>query len=128
MGKSWLVGSLAIAVARGTEWLGFVCEKGRVLVVDNELHPETTASRFRKLFGGLGVVPQEADAHVVLRKHKEKDRAVFDAVVRSWPCIERFVLRFDFPIWVRDDGVDLNAIEGENRLDSDEDVFRLSKS
>lgn len=44
-GKSWLVTQLAICVASGTEWFGHTCAPGRVLLIDNELHEETSANR-----------------------------------------------------------------------------------
>ena len=44
-GKSWLVTQLAICVASGTEWFGHVCTAGKVLLIDNELHEETSANR-----------------------------------------------------------------------------------
>jgi len=49
-GKSWLAMDLAIAVATGDMWLDrFRCEKGKVLIIDNELHAETTASRLPRV-------------------------------------------------------------------------------
>ena len=44
-GKSWLVTQLAICVASGTEWFGHTCTPGKVLLIDNELHEETSANR-----------------------------------------------------------------------------------
>ena len=44
-GKSWLVTQLCICVASGTDWFGHVCTPGRVLIIDNELHEETSANR-----------------------------------------------------------------------------------
>lgn len=44
-GKSWLVTQLAICVASGTDWFGHVCKAGKVLLIDNELHEETSANR-----------------------------------------------------------------------------------
>lgn len=44
-GKSWLVTQLAVCVASGTEWFGHVCTAGKVLLIDNELHEETSANR-----------------------------------------------------------------------------------
>jgi len=44
-GKSWLVTQLAICVASGTEWFGHTCASGKVLLIDNELHEETSANR-----------------------------------------------------------------------------------
>lgn len=54
-GKSWLIYSLAYAVATGTDWLGFPCEQGRVLLIDNELHRQTLASRLRTVAEAKGV-------------------------------------------------------------------------
>ena len=45
-GKSWLATDLALAVAMGRPWLNtFETIKGEVLIIDNELHPETSAQR-----------------------------------------------------------------------------------
>jgi len=44
-GKSFMVGGLAWCVATGRAWLSHEVKQGRVLVIDNELHPETLASR-----------------------------------------------------------------------------------
>ena len=45
-GKSWLVLALAMAVATGRRWLDtFDTIAGDVLIIDNELHPETIAHR-----------------------------------------------------------------------------------
>lgn len=48
-GKSWLIHGLAVAVANGIPWLGHNVNKGRVLLIDNELHPETLIDRLRKV-------------------------------------------------------------------------------
>ncbi len=49
-GKSWLVTDLAIAVATGQPWLGsFHTHRGNVLIIDNELHGETSAHRIPKV-------------------------------------------------------------------------------
>jgi hypothetical protein len=46
VGKSWLVLDLALAIATGRDWLGqFRCERGEVLILDNELHGETSSHR-----------------------------------------------------------------------------------
>ncbi len=45
-GKSWTMYGLAINVVTGSDWLGlFPVSQGRVLLIDNELHPETLAHR-----------------------------------------------------------------------------------
>ena len=54
-GKSWLMVGLAFAVALGLRWLGLLCEQGRVLIIDNELHPETMTHRLRTVADAMGV-------------------------------------------------------------------------
>ncbi|MFN4260878.1 MAG: AAA family ATPase [Gemmataceae bacterium] len=58
--KSWLVSDLALSVATGRTWLDtFPCEQGRVLIVDNELHRETSADRLPKIMQARGVTMAE---------------------------------------------------------------------
>lgn len=50
VGKSWLVIDLALAVAGNRAWLDtFITERGSVLIIDNELHSETSAHRIPKV-------------------------------------------------------------------------------
>lgn len=56
MGKSWLALDLALCVAGGASWLGrFSTEPGEVLIIDNELHPETSASRVGGVADARGI-------------------------------------------------------------------------
>lgn len=54
VGKSWLVLLMAFSIANGWAFLNRACAKGSVLIVDNELHPETTAQRLRAVANALG--------------------------------------------------------------------------
>ncbi len=55
-GKSWLVTDLALSVATGRRWLGtYRTEKGQVLILDNELHGETSANRIPKVAAARGI-------------------------------------------------------------------------
>lgn len=55
-GKSWLVTDLAMAVATGRKWLDiYETESGRVLILDNELHGETSADRVPRVASARGV-------------------------------------------------------------------------
>lgn len=59
-GKSWLTLDLAIAVATGRPWLGrYQTEAGPVLIIDNELHRETSAHRLPKVAQARGVAMRE---------------------------------------------------------------------
>jgi hypothetical protein len=58
VGKSWLVYDIAGAIITGGAWLGlFSCTRGRVLLIDNELHPSTIAHRIPKVAEARGVDP-----------------------------------------------------------------------
>jgi len=49
-GKSWLINDMAMAVATGRKWLDtYETERGNVLILDNELHGETSANRLPKV-------------------------------------------------------------------------------
>ena len=50
-GKSWLAEDLAISVASGTQWLGYPCKRGRVLLCDFELQTGDLWDRIRKILG-----------------------------------------------------------------------------
>jgi len=50
IGKSWLVIDLALSIATGRPWLDtFETDPGNVLIIDNELHGETSANRIPKV-------------------------------------------------------------------------------
>lgn len=54
--KTWLVHMLGLSVASGGRWLDtFLCTPGRVLIVDNELHPSTLAKRIPDIADELGI-------------------------------------------------------------------------
>ena len=55
IGKSWLVADLTLSVCVGSDWLGrFPVDAGRVLILDNELHPETISHRIRRVADARG--------------------------------------------------------------------------
>lgn len=58
IGKSFLAGNLAWSIATGQPWMTHEVAQGRVLVLDNELHPETLASRLLKI-----ALSMEIDVH-----------------------------------------------------------------
>lgn len=55
-GKSWLAIDLALAVATGRPWLDtFETERGDALILDNELHSDTSANRLPKVARARGL-------------------------------------------------------------------------
>lgn len=61
MGKSWLTYDLAWAVVQGCPWFGFETVAGDVLIVDNELHPETLAARLPIVAQARKIRPEDHD-------------------------------------------------------------------
>ena len=56
MGKSWLSLDLVLSVATGRRWLDtFDVVAGKVLLIDNELHPETLAGRLPEVAEARGI-------------------------------------------------------------------------
>ena len=54
-GKTFLLIMLAICIAGGISWLGFKCEKGRVLYINLEIDKPSLISRFKKVYEHLKI-------------------------------------------------------------------------
>ena len=78
LGKSWLVTDLALAIATGRPWLGrFPTVPGSVLILDNELHGETTAHRIPKVAHARGLELAEYGEHVFVENLRGRLEDVF---------------------------------------------------
>ena len=55
---------------------------------------------------GAGSQSRAADTHLIVRPHQEDNVAVVEAVVRSWPPVERFCIRWEYPAWQLDPEAD----------------------
>ncbi len=80
-GKSWLVLQLAFSIAQGVPFLGRECRKHPVLIIDNELHPETAAQRMRSVGSELGLPVDDGITVVPLRGQLEDIVAITDRLV-----------------------------------------------
>ena len=59
-GKSWLSTGLGLSVVTGRKWLNrFWTRRGKVLLIDNELHLETLAQRLPRIADAMGIQPHE---------------------------------------------------------------------
>lgn len=67
VGKSYLGCGLAYSVATGRPWLSHDTTQGRVLIIDNELHPETLASRLDAIAYAMQIPLAERDMVEVVR-------------------------------------------------------------
>ena len=104
VGKSHLVHGLAWCIATGAPWQSHEVTQGRVLIIDNELHPETLANRlyriatamqidYREYRDSLTVIPlrgQNIDIHAI--EHRlatiqpgTYSLAIVDALYRTLP-------------------------------------------
>jgi hypothetical protein len=63
-GKTWMLYHLIAALASGGAWLGRQCTQSRVLLVDNELHPETAKNRMANVVEALGIPKELFDERV----------------------------------------------------------------
>jgi hypothetical protein len=59
VGKSFLAGGMAWSVATGRDWLSHPVTQSRVLILDNELHNETLASRLDRIADAMMIDPAE---------------------------------------------------------------------
>ena len=48
---------------------------------------------------GAGSQSRAADTHLIIRQHEDPDVAIIEAVVRSWPPVDRLAIRWTFPTW-----------------------------
>lgn len=55
---------------------------------------------------GTGMISRAADAHIIGRAHEEPGAVVIDAALRSFAPIDPFCLRWSFPLWRLDEGLD----------------------
>ena len=60
-GKSFLLMELCIALAEGTEWLGFKCKKSKVLYVNLEIDPASCIHRFKAIYDALKITPKNSN-------------------------------------------------------------------
>ncbi|MCX7429241.1 MAG: AAA family ATPase, partial [Planctomycetia bacterium] len=59
---------------------------------------------------GAGSQSRAADTHLIIRPHENDGVAVVEAVVRSWPAVDKLAVRFDFPVWSLDRNADPNRL------------------
>lgn len=77
-GKSWLTLDLALAVASGRPWLGrYETAPGEVLIIDNELHRETSASRVPQVARARGLDFSRVGRRVAIDNLRGRLRDIF---------------------------------------------------
>lgn len=67
-GKSFLTVGLALSIAAGRPWFeAFATDPGEVLIIDNELHPNTLAYRIPKVAAALSIPFEEVSRRLYVR-------------------------------------------------------------
>jgi len=126
VGKSWLVSDLALAVTTGRRWLdSFDVETGDVLILDNELHPETLVSRIRAVADARWIDEHEFSERLHVVSFRGQIRDIFE--------LSSFFSQFDqgqFVLLVVDalyrflgDDIDENSNAGITRLYNQVDQY-----
>ncbi|HRP64416.1 MAG TPA: AAA family ATPase, partial [Phycisphaerales bacterium] len=78
-GKSWLTLDLAIAVATGRPWLErYETVAGNVLIIDNELHRETSAHRIPKVAQARSVAMREINDRICVDNLRGRLKNIHD--------------------------------------------------
>jgi hypothetical protein len=92
IGKTHLIHGLAIAVATGTPWLGqYETRRGKVLIVDNEVHQQTLSRRFSAQFDKRGLDWDDVRGHLTLWPCRGKGVDLVDVYHRlTRPNAQRF--------------------------------------
>jgi hypothetical protein len=64
---------------------------------------------------GSGVFARDSDTVITVTEHQRDDHFTVEAVIRNGPAISSFVLRKEFPLFVRDDTLDPRQLKRSNR-------------
>lgn len=94
VGKSWLVLDLALAMTTGQPWLNiFPTERGEVLILDNELHPQTIAHRIQRVANARDLPPSDYGDRLRVHTMRGQLEDIFSlgALFKSLPR-DRFAL------------------------------------
>jgi hypothetical protein len=99
VGKTWMLYGLILAVCTGSEWLGRRVRHGKVLLIDNELHPETGLQRLHKVATGAraDLVAVDASLSVAWLRGASQGLEELEETIRAHPrgtwsliCLDAF--------------------------------------
>ncbi len=97
IGKSWMLLAMLLCITAGLCWLGRQCQRRCVLLVDNELHPETLARRVNAVAAALGIdLASIADTfHILSLRGKSQNLATMDKFFRHIKPAQYAVIAID---------------------------------
>jgi hypothetical protein len=64
---------------------------------------------------GASAQARAVDSHFILRAHKEDNAVAVEAAVRSWPPLDPFCLRWQYPVWEPAQDLDPADLRQDNR-------------
>ena len=95
------------------------------------IHHSTKGSQTGKsvtdVGAGAGAQSRATDTHLVLRPHEEDGVVVLDAAVRSWKPVEPMCLRWSFPVWTVEDGLDPASLKNQRAGKKREQKAQVAK-
>lgn len=75
--KSWMALNIAMNTIMASKLFNsFACTPGRVLIIDNELHPDTLSYRLRVVAEAYGVLPERAAQLIDFLLIRDEDRLI----------------------------------------------------
>lgn len=83
-----------------------------LLVIHHSTKGNQSGKSVTDVGAGAGVQSRAADAHIILRDHKEENCVVLEAAVRSSAPIKPLGLRFKWPKWSADPSLDVSQLAG----------------
>ncbi len=113
LGKSWFALDLAIEIGRGGGlWANhFPTSGGRVLYIDEELHPKLLKKRYLQLLSGKGLTPKEVDISFLSQQHFKFD------IPESVNAMKGIILEMKPDLIVLDPFVSLHSMNENNTQD-----------
>lgn len=79
--KTFALIDLAIAIAMGWAWLGFPCRRGRVLLLDFELHPDALAKRVQAVLQARGITAEDLGDRLVIETMRGRAGVNVDTLI-----------------------------------------------
>jgi hypothetical protein len=127
-GKSWLSLGLLYAVSTGGDWLGRRTLPGNVLLVDNELHPETLENRLFEVGKGLNLEPGHARhrfEYLNLRGNWQDFNACCERIRQRYSRDELALIVFDAKYRFFVDPLEENSNEDQTAFHNAADKFAV---
>ena len=97
--------------------------KAAIVLIHHSSKGSQSQKRVTDVGSGAGSISRAADCHLTIRDLEEEGAMVLEAALRSFPPLQPIGLRYQFPLWLVDEGLDVTALKG-NKSDAEE---KLSK-